>query len=229
MKKINNNSHNINDNSMNNVLTSLKQLNELKEENYDDIEIIYLYATEMNKSQCYKILKMNNLRWVKIYSCSSCVKLREKLKQKSFLNFDVNIKHKITNYGKQTYITTDKKKMALCGLKKCYHKLFEKGCNNCILKENKEFIEELFIDDVLDYQIGEDQLDNIKIIHLSFTTTEYLLVNTLNNLPINLKKLILYNDRLYGNNMIELSKKIKLPFDCQLQIINIHKSQTILL
>ena len=166
---------------------------------------------------------MNNLRWVKIYSCSSRIKLREKLKQKSFLNFDVGIKNKITNYGKQTYITTDKKKMALCGLKKCHHKLFENGCSNCILKENKEFIEELFIDDVLDYQIGEDQLDNIKIIHLSFPTTEYLLVNTLNNLPINLKKLILYDNILYDNNMTELSKKIKLPFDCQLQIINIHE------
>ena len=39
---------------MDNILTSLKQLNELKEENYDNIEIIYLYAKEINKSQgCY--------------------------------------------------------------------------------------------------------------------------------------------------------------------------------
>lgn len=208
---------------MNNVLTSLKQLNELKEENYGNIEIIYLYAKEINMSQGYKILQMNNLRWVKIYSCSSRIKLREKLKQKSFLNFDVNIKNKITNYGKRAYITTDKKKMALCDLKKCYHELFEIGCNNCFLKENKEFIEELFIDNLsIYYQIGEDQLDNIKIIHLSFTATYYL-VDNLNNLPINLKKLILYDNSSYGSNMTELSKKIKLPFDCQLEIINTHE------
>ena len=210
-------------NQMDNVLTSLEQLDKLIYENYNKIEIIYLYAKEINRHQGNKILRMNNLEWVKIYSCSSHIKLREKLKQKSFINFHVNIKNKITSYGKPVYITTDNKKMALCGLKKCHHKLFETGCNNCILKKNKEFIEELFIDDISDYQIGEDQLDNIKIIHLTFWTTANLLVNNLNNLPINLKKLVLYDNSLLGNNTTELLKKIKLPFDCQLEIINIHE------
>ena len=200
------------------TITNIKQLDDITDGEIDNVEIVFLHSNIINEEQQNKLLKMDNIKWIYILTNSKEINnFHQQFRPKLCKFLSISMYTHSSARGNSPYITEDHKKLAIIYLDICEHTVRTLNCSHCMLKLYEQTIEEIFIFTVENKDALNNLPNNIKIIHLGLNKNEKI-----NNLPINLKKLIVYKQR-WNLDITETIETLKLPFDCELEIVDITK------
>ena len=192
------------------IILYYDELINLEPAQYLNVELINCYIEEENKDSCLKIIKqLKNAKAGYVITRKKNIYQSDNFNKYFFLDI-----YPASNFGYKNYISIDKKTLVIFELSLC-----DMRCGNCVSCFNYEYLtENPQIETLIINKIGKGGnviLNNLpfSLLHLrvgeAIENEDY----ELNNLPVTLQKLELYDQKIID------SDKIKLPIDCVLSLI----------
>jgi len=198
-----------------NAVLNLDQLDALTVDDFDNIEIVNIIASVISDEQVQKLIWLKKLKSAFILTNTENYDLMDVFANYYVLYSIVSIKYTTKYIHTSHHLTEDSKCLNIPELYNCIHIEYESSCSNCALKQNKDTLETVFIQNVEFVDTLENLPPTLKYLYLGINNNEIL-----TNLPPTLQKLTIYN-RNSSNDMNFVISNLVLPENCNLEVLDI--------